>query len=291
MSQYINAVYLPMFTDVGYVHKNGKDVTWNKSDAKIWKTENGAGAAAVKMQSRFKEPFVTFPKSTSERRIRAAMGSRAHNPKKRSAKKKTTRKKNPAKPFIIFAYNYKWKADYLRFAYDNKGKFGLTRDKAKALDFATSKEALEQANRMANQYPPGVAIGVMRKSDANREVVAFLNKGTDRGKANRRTGRRKNNPVGPTQKQVDNAHNLFRDFRGDHPEELKKVQLRNPKVGLVVGELDGVLYTTTRDGKKEKYIHEFKDKSRPTLIASHDGKSLHVLGGEYEFTEAGIEDR
>ncbi len=69
------------------------------------------------------------------------------------------------------------------------------------------------------------------------------------------------------------------------------MQLRNPKTGLVIGELDGVLYSTVRDGKKEKYIHEFKRKSRPLLIASSDGDSLHIVGGQYEFTNAGIEDK
>lgn len=111
------------------------------------------------------------------------------------------------------------------------------------------------------------------------------------GKSVSRTGRRKSNPVKATQRQIDEARELFRDFRGSDPDSLKTVRLRNPKTGLVIGELDGVLYTTVRDGKRESYIHEFKKRSRPTLVASHDGQSLHVLGGEYEFTEAGIEDR
>jgi len=97
--------------------------------------------------------------------------------------------------------------------------------------------------------------------------------------------------VPATRTQIEQAKELFKDFRGDDAEELTKVKLRNPKTGLVIGELDGVLYTTVRDGKKEKYIHEFKKTSRPLLVASSDGESLHVIGGKYEFTEAGIEDR
>ena len=112
-----------------------------------------------------------------------------------------------------------------------------------------------------------------------------------RGKAKRRTGRRRKNPVGPTQKEVDNAMELYKDFRGDYPEGSEKVKIPTPKVGVVVGELDGVLYTTVRDGKKEHYQHDFKKGSRPLLASSHDGKSIHILGGEYEFTERGIEDR
>jgi hypothetical protein len=55
--------------------------------------------------------------------------------------------------------------------------------------------------------------------------------------------------------------------------------------------LDFVGYTTVRDGKRERYIHRFRKKSRPLLAASSDGTSLQILGGEFEFTEAGIEDR
>ena len=94
-----------------------------------------------------------------------------------------------------------------------------------------------------------------------------------------------------TRRQIDDAAQLFKDFRGHDPENVTRVKLRNPKTGLVIGELDGVLYETIRDGKTEKYIHEFAKKSRPLLVASADGKSLHIIGGEYEFTEAGIEDR
>ena len=84
---------------------------------------------------------------------------------------------------------------------------------------------------------------------------------------------------------------MFKDFRGDGAATVTKVQLPNPGVGLVIGELDGVLYSTVRDGKKEKYIHRFKARSRPLLVSSSDGSSLVILGGDYRFTDAGIEDR
>lgn len=70
-----------------------------------------------------------------------------------------------------------------------------------------------------------------------------------------------------------------------------KVTEPDVKTGLVIGKLDGVLYTARRDGKDEKYIHRFKRKARPLLAASHDGQSLRILGGEFDFTEAGIVDR
>lgn len=60
---------------------------------------------------------------------------------------------------------------------------------------------------------------------------------------------------------------------------------------LLIGEMDGVLYTTIRDGKTESYIHKFSKKSRPQLAASFDGKQLYVIGGSYTFTDRGIVDK
>lgn len=102
--------------------------------------------------------------------------------------------------------------------------------------------------------------------------------------------RRARNPVGPTRRQVQQAKELFADFRGDNPQELMEIKLPVPKAGLVIGELDGVLYTTVRDGEKEKYIHEFKKSSRPLLVSSNDGSSLHIIGGKYGMTKRGIVD-
>ena len=69
------------------------------------------------------------------------------------------------------------------------------------------------------------------------------------------------------------------------------MKLPNPKTGLVIGELDGVLYTTERDGVTESYIHEFDENSRPLLASASDGKSLHILGGRYAMTDRGIVDK
>ena len=99
------------------------------------------------------------------------------------------------------------------------------------------------------------------------------------------------NPAPGTRGQVRQARQLFKDFRGDAPAGVKRVKLPTPKTGLVVGKLDGVLYTTVRDGQTEKYIHKFKRASRPTLVSSNDGKTLIIVGGRFRFTDAGIEDR
>jgi hypothetical protein len=69
------------------------------------------------------------------------------------------------------------------------------------------------------------------------------------------------------------------------------VHEKDSRTGLVVGPLDFVGYTTVRDGKTEKYIHRFKKKAKPVLAVTAQGRQLKIVGGHYEFTEAGIEDR
>lgn len=91
--------------------------------------------------------------------------------------------------------------------------------------------------------------------------------------------------------ELRQAAGLLEEFSGHAPEEILKIKQAPMKTGLVIGEMDGVLYTTVRDGKLEKYVHRFKKQSRPLLTASSDGTQLGIVGGRYQFTEAGIEDR
>ena len=98
------------------------------------------------------------------------------------------------------------------------------------------------------------------------------------------------NPVPATRGQVQQAKDLYSDFSGHDPKGSRKVKLRNPKAGFVIGKLDGVLYTAVRDGKKEKYIHEFKPSAAPNLVSSFDGHNLYIIGGKYTFRETGIND-
>jgi hypothetical protein len=84
---------------------------------------------------------------------------------------------------------------------------------------------------------------------------------------------------------------LLEKFSGHKPSEVLRASERPGNTGLVIGELDFVGYTTVRDGETEKYIHRFKQKARPILAVTGKGKQLRVVGGSYQFTEAGIEDR
>lgn len=91
--------------------------------------------------------------------------------------------------------------------------------------------------------------------------------------------------------KVRQAAKLFVQFRGEDPEFIESVTFPNHPVLMLIGECDGVLYTTRRDGNLERYIHRFKRNSRPLLATSSDGKQLYLLGGAYDFTDRGIVDK
>lgn len=91
--------------------------------------------------------------------------------------------------------------------------------------------------------------------------------------------------------KIKEAKERFKEFTGHEPEFVDEYKLTLPDVGFLIGSCDGVLYTTVRDGIQESYIHKFKKSSRPLLVSSFDGRSIHILGGGYEFTERGIVDK
>ena len=87
------------------------------------------------------------------------------------------------------------------------------------------------------------------------------------------------------------AASLYERFSGHEAESLGRVTVPPiPRVGVCIGEVDGILYTTARDGQVEKYIHKFAASDRPLLVVSPDGKQIFLLGGKYRFTELGIVD-
>lgn len=92
-------------------------------------------------------------------------------------------------------------------------------------------------------------------------------------------------------RSLQEAARLYERFTG-HPGKLvaRIPKPRYPNAVVVIGECDGVLYTTVRDGQLESYVHRFKSKSRPLLCVSQDGTTLYLLGGAYRFTERGIVD-
>lgn len=114
--------------------------------------------------------------------------------------------------------------------------------------------------------------------------------------------KRKKNPVPSSSyaKSIDAAKALYARFSGHsgqvvaelNADDVPGVLTSDKNTALIlIGLLDGVMYETVRDGRREKYVHEFANHARPLLASSHDGRSLYILGGGFRFTERGIVDR
>lgn len=87
------------------------------------------------------------------------------------------------------------------------------------------------------------------------------------------------------------AAKAFEDFSGHKPSKVRRSRLDDRDVaGWEMGPLIGVAYEAKRDGKRERYFHEFKKSARPKLIAKDDGSRLYIDGGRYKVTDRGIED-
>ena len=83
----------------------------------------------------------------------------------------------------------------------------------------------------------------------------------------------------------------FEAFTGRKARTVRAVPLADSNVaGWRMGPMVGVAYEATRDGKTDRYFHEFKKSARPDLIAAEDGRQLYIAGGKYTVTERGIED-
>lgn len=90
---------------------------------------------------------------------------------------------------------------------------------------------------------------------------------------------------------IRRAADLYERFSGHQAEAIGEISIPAvPKTGIAIGTLDGVLYTTVRDGVTERYIHEFKKRDAPLLVVSPDGKQMFIVGGSFDFTERGIVD-
>lgn len=104
----------------------------------------------------------------------------------------------------------------------------------------------------------------------------------------------KKNPAprsGNAEPEVKQAAKLFQAFTGHRVTSARRVAPPRHKAAIAVGPVLAVAYETTRDGKREQYLHEFRRGARPTLAASSDGRSLLMLGGAFRFTERGIVDK
>lgn len=108
----------------------------------------------------------------------------------------------------------------------------------------------------------------------------------------RKKKRFKINPSSRVSHAVKDAARLYEAFTGHDGDEVARVDLPPPpKVALAIGRVLLVGYETIRDGVRENYVHRFAKHARPLLAASHDGRSVFLLGGAYTFTDRGIVDK
>lgn len=108
--------------------------------------------------------------------------------------------------------------------------------------------------------------------------------------------RRVNSTRRKNPESIDEAAQKLEDFTGRPATHVERVESRSPqKTAWTLGELDLIGYRAAREGisggKMVRYSHPFRKGSRPLLATSTDGKQLKIVGGRYEVTEAGIEDR
>lgn len=87
---------------------------------------------------------------------------------------------------------------------------------------------------------------------------------------------------------LDRAARLYRNFHERPARRIRLVPLRAPRVAMQIGRLDAVLYSSDHG---VRYKHAFRGRSRPYLVASHDGRTLAIVGGRFQMTARGIVDR
>jgi hypothetical protein len=90
--------------------------------------------------------------------------------------------------------------------------------------------------------------------------------------------------------EVDEAAELYREFREDEPRRARRARINVPRAAAVIGTAEFVGYTTTHRGKVTLYIHEFAPGSRPALAAGKGLGELFFVGGRFKVTELGITD-
>lgn len=144
-----------------------------------------------------------------------------------------------------------------------------------------------------NRYHAGDAVKTFaHEKAADKWIKSEFEKGREyvvRELKNLHPGR-KTNPAPLV--QAKQAAQLYENFTGHAGAPIARMKAPTiPKALAVIGEVDGILYSTVRDGQLEKYIHKFKKSARPLFCISPDGKQIFFIGGEYKFTERGIIDK
>lgn len=190
--------------------------------------------------------------------------------------KRRKMKKNPAPAWILLAFvSERGREKRLHF----DGKKFTTKGKAKR--FADSRAAVAAARKLQKRFAAALKGVRLRVEPLRPPNLTHFQKNP--------SGFRR--AVDAYAAELDKADDLLNDFSGHRGKEVLSVREPAFKTGLVVGEVLGVMYSATRDGRKINYCHEFRPKSRPLLASNSDGSRIQFVGGRYEFTDRGIVDR
>lgn len=205
----------------------------------------------------------------TERRLKKMRGENPRRRKKRKARK------NPAQYWYIHIQKYGTGPVMLY-----NGRSFSSPQNAKPVPFKTQNEAMYKARHLLGRH---------KILSQYKIWVSHQTYGAPTEKT--RVNPRRKNP-----EAIDAAAKKLEDFTGREATHVERAPARSAeKTGLVIGELDQIGYQAAREGidggRTARYMHKFRKGSRPLLAVSTDGKQLHVVGGQYEFTEAGIEDR
>lgn len=92
------------------------------------------------------------------------------------------------------------------------------------------------------------------------------------------------------QRELDQAAQLYGNFRERTVGALKRRQVDWPAVSVHIGRVLAIEYETTHGERQTLYRHDFKAWARPEFNASADGRLLLILPGNFVFTERGIVD-
>jgi hypothetical protein len=233
---------------------------WTKAKAKAWLKRYGFkyGKAEVPNGKARYFRFAQLPKSAFQSKYfrTIAPGAKYKTQVKRKTKKRVKAKVKTNRPKHI---------NYLVGLHGKSKKYfdglGFTGQIGKAIVLHDAAQAKKIAQALANRT---------RKTTTVFSGVSAA----------------KTNPTVSTAKKIAQANELYESYSGGKKAKIFKL---DNEVAFQIGTLDGVLYTPEDD---QQYIHKFeKKRSRPLLLVSSDGKNLIIVGGRYQFTSHGIEDR
>ena len=221
---------------------------------------------------------------TREQAVKQAQAAYAHGYREKPKARK--RKRNPG-----FTGPSSWYIHIQRYAGNRgigpvmiyNGKSFSDRPDARPYAFSSQAAAASMARRLVTNN---------RKLSVYKVWVAPMLYGEAKVDRAINPKRRKN----PAPASLDEAAKKLEEFTGRPARDVIESEPRSTdKTGLVIGELDLIGYRQAREGidggRMTRFAHKFRKNSRPLLAVSTDGKQLHIVGGQYEFTDAGIEDR